>query len=123
MATHSRGGFLALVVVYLIVTLRSKYKMIGLSVALFGALLFIIFIPVISFDCPSGPGVILHHGEDGLLVPPGDVDGLADAMSRLMANDQERRRLGKNALAVHERFSKEKIMGEWEKLIGTLVAD
>ena len=80
-------------------------------------------LPVISFDCPSGPGVILHHGEDGLLVPPGDVAGLADAMSRLMANDQERRRLGKNALAARERFSKEKIMGEWEKLIGTLVAD
>ncbi len=44
-ATQSRGGFLALVVVYLVITMKSKYKLAGLGAAFFAAVLFIIFIP------------------------------------------------------------------------------
>jgi probable O-glycosylation ligase (exosortase A-associated) len=44
-ATHSRGGFLALALVYLMITMKSKYKVLGLSVAVFAGILFIIFIP------------------------------------------------------------------------------
>jgi probable O-glycosylation ligase (exosortase A-associated) len=44
-ATHSRGGFLALATVYFIITMKSKYKMLGLSMAFVAAILFILFIP------------------------------------------------------------------------------
>src|SRR5690606_10968225 len=40
-------------------------------------------LPVVSFDCPTGPADVLTDGKEGLLVPPEDVDGLARAMSRL----------------------------------------
>lgn len=39
-------------------------------------------IPVISFDCPSGPREILKHGVNGFLIPHGDIDSFANAIEK-----------------------------------------
>lgn len=76
----------------------------------------------ISTDCPSGPADIIRHGVDGLLVPPGDVGQLARAMRRLMADSEERKRLGRAALEVDQRFGAGRVMESWEELIGRVAA-
>ena len=43
----------------------------------------------------GGVPEVVRHGETGLLLPPGDVPALADALLRLAGNAQERARLGK----------------------------
>ncbi|OQW92594.1 MAG: group 1 glycosyl transferase [Thiotrichaceae bacterium IS1] len=78
-------------------------------------------LPVISFDCPSGPREIIRDGVDGLLVPPEDINTLAETMEQLMKNESERKRLGTNALEITERLSLERIMQEWEQLLKFLI--
>lgn len=75
-------------------------------------------LPVLSFDCP-GPRHIVRDGIDGILVPPGDVNKLAAAMDRLMADQPERERLGANGIEVTKRFGKDKVMGMWDRLIAS----
>lgn len=74
-------------------------------------------LPVVSFDCPVGPGEIIIDGEDGLLVPAGDVSALAAALRRLIDNPDEAARMGDRAARVVERFGEEAVAARWEALL------
>lgn len=41
-------------------------------------------IPCISTDCPNGPAELIESEKNGLLVPVGDADALADAICRMI---------------------------------------
>jgi glycosyltransferase involved in cell wall biosynthesis len=74
-------------------------------------------LPVVSFDCPSGPRHIVRDGIDGVLVAPQDIHAMAVTLERLMEDESERRRLAANATMSVERFSIEKVMNSWEQLV------
>lgn len=70
-------------------------------------------LPVVSFDFKCGPRDIINHEQNGLLVPNGDIQGLADAMIRVMQDDNLRKEMGMNARKVVEKYSEEKVMKKW----------
>jgi glycosyltransferase involved in cell wall biosynthesis len=62
-------------------------------------------LPVVA-TAVGGIPELVADGETGLLVPPGDADALAEALRRLVADPELRRRLGDAARTrVEERFS------------------
>jgi len=74
-------------------------------------------VPAVSFDCPSGPSDIIRNGTDGLLVPAGDLNSLAAALSGLMSDEAGRKRMAEKATDVIERFGMKKYLDTWEGLI------
>lgn len=74
-------------------------------------------VPVISFDCPSGPSEIIEDGVNGVLVPPGEVGKLASAMERLMINGTERYRLASKGKHDAKQYTMDKVMPGWEELL------
>ena len=77
-------------------------------------------LPVVSFDCPTGPADVLTDGKEGLLVPPGDVAGLAAAMGKLMADEGLRAQFGDAALATVQAYSPEAVRDRWLDLFRSL---
>lgn len=78
--------------------------------------------------CPSvatkvgGIPEVVENGVDGLLVPFGDVDGLASQVQRLVDDLDERKKLGAAALAnARKRFSADAIIPQYEELYWALL--
>jgi glycosyltransferase involved in cell wall biosynthesis/predicted O-methyltransferase YrrM len=79
-------------------------------------------LPVVAFDCPTGPREIVTDGENGYLVPDGDVDAFAAALTRLMGDDSLRRTFGSAAVDQAGRFDIAAITARWEALFAELAA-
>ena len=77
-------------------------------------------LPAVSFACKCGPKDVITDGVDGILVPEGDVEGLAFGMKKLMEDIHLRKKMGSAAFDNSGRFDKEKIMALWESLFREL---
>lgn len=73
-------------------------------------------LPCVSFDCPCGPKDIISDGVDGVLVPNGDVNQLADKLSELISHPDEISRLSKSALLKADSYSLDTISLKWRSM-------
>ncbi|MEO3870076.1 glycosyltransferase family 4 protein [Nonomuraea sp. B12E4] len=78
-------------------------------------------LPVVAFDCPTGPGDVLTDGVDGVLVPPRDVDALAATLNRVIADRDLRLRLGTAAAKTALSYGPDQVMPQWEDLFERLL--
>ena len=74
-------------------------------------------LPCVSTDCPYGPAELIEDGVNGLLVPVGDIDALADAMLRMIEDSDFAEECGKNAKAILDTHSVDAIAEQYCKFI------
>jgi glycosyltransferase involved in cell wall biosynthesis len=74
-------------------------------------------VPVIAIDAGPAVGRLVRHEVDGLVVSGEGVPELADALDRLMRNDDERRKFASCAPQVVERFSMQAALQQWDELL------
>lgn len=75
-------------------------------------------LPIVSFDCPTGPKEIIRHGIDGFLIQ-NDSYAFGNAVSQLMTDPQLWQRMSTAALVdVNARFSVASISHQWFDLLG-----
>lgn len=77
-------------------------------------------LPLIAFDCPRGPGEIIRHSENGLLIENGRVGAYARALEQLIEDAELRRRLGRQALLDADQYTIQSIAADWERLFARL---
>jgi glycosyltransferase involved in cell wall biosynthesis len=54
-------------------------------------------LPVLATDCSAGVSDYVQDGQNGLLVPPGDVKALSEGLQRLLSDGSLRQRLAQGA--------------------------
>lgn len=76
--------------------------------------------PCVAFDCPNGPSELIASGEDGLLVPLGDIDKLAEAMDWMITHKEERQQMSLKARTKAKNYTAESIMPQWAALFESI---
>ena len=79
-------------------------------------------LPVIAYDCPTGPRDVITDGIDGYVVPNGDEQALEARMLELMDDPDARVRLATAARRTAADYDVARLAERWERLFEELGA-
>jgi glycosyltransferase involved in cell wall biosynthesis len=97
--------------------MTSRYE--GLPLVLIEALHF--GLPIVAYDCPDGPRVIIENETNGFLVPNGNQRDFIRQTIKLMDDFELRTTIGKAAKLSAKKYDREAIMEKWDTYFKTLV--
>ena len=80
-------------------------------------------LPIVSFDCPTGPSEIIFDGENGYLIKNFDVKQMSQKIIELIRNDELRLRFSRNAMLDTDKFNKKRIIEQWIELIEEMTGE
>lgn len=74
-------------------------------------------IPIVSFNCSTGPSEIIRNNENGYLIDKFNKNEMIERIDYLITHQNIREEFSKNAYLDIEKFSKSYIIKEWINLI------
>ena len=80
-------------------------------------------LPVIAFDCPSGPREISQEGQCAEIIPLNDENDFQEHLVRMMQEPEYRQNLAKCGQAhVFAHYCQDQVLQQWDDLFAQLVA-
>ena len=73
-------------------------------------------LPIISFNCETGPSDIINDGKDGFLIDNFEIGEMSKKLLELCNDVDKRKEFGWNARKNVERFFPDQIFNKWEAL-------
>lgn len=77
-------------------------------------------VPVVSYDFKCGPRDIIREGDNGLIIPKGDISALAEGIGRLIQEEELRRSMSMKAQEVTTTYSEDTVMRRWITLFNSM---
>lgn len=74
-------------------------------------------LPIVSFDCPTGPAEIIENNVDGILVPPYDVCSMANEILNLLNDFRKMKKLSIAISSNDDKFDKKNIIKKWKEVL------
>ncbi|NIG17869.1 glycosyltransferase family 4 protein [Pantoea sp. Al-1710] len=74
-------------------------------------------LPVVAYDCPTGPQEIINHGEDGFLVPMNDKSTFLARMEQLASDDSLFYAMSEKTKETALKFDGNQIKQSWLALV------
>lgn len=77
-------------------------------------------LPLISYDCHTGPSEIIKNGINGFLIEDENENLYVEKLLELIKDEDLRQRMGKESIKMASSFNIKTIGDKWEKLLKTL---
>lgn len=77
-------------------------------------------LPCVAFNCPCGPEDIVSDGQDGFLIPNGEIRKFGEALRKLIEDGDLRQLMGSQARKNVMRYSRRTIASMWNNLFVTI---
>lgn len=77
-------------------------------------------LPIVSFNCSTGPSEIIRDNVNGFLIENYNVNLMVEKLSLLIENEELRKSFSDNALLDIDKFSRSRIIKQWLNLIEIL---
>lgn len=79
-------------------------------------------LPCVSTDCsPGGAAELIESGKNGIIVPCGDVNAIADGICEILLNAQKAQKMGNNAQKIVRVLNDERIYMMWADYIESII--
>lgn len=74
-------------------------------------------LPIVAFNCKTGPSEIVTNGQNGYLVEQNDLDDFVHKLINLMKDGELRQNMGRKSFEISKRFTMESVLPQWQNLL------
>lgn len=80
-------------------------------------------LPIISYDCPTGPSDLIVEGKNGFIIKNRDQNEYIKKLKLLMDNNELRKKMSINSQKFAQNYNPDKISEIWNKFFKTILSN